>query len=692
MSVFITNDELATFAKNGFDTAAVKRTIETYRGQGLDDNAIRAKIDNKLNVWGTSPEYTAEQMAKARTAGQDAKRAAESQHTPLERAADVTADFFGKTGVGRGITAILQGANKGNPLVQAASIVAPSVNDDVITPRNGLERALELGAEYAAPAGVISTGLGKIATKIPTTTKIGRITAKLLTPAAMPVEYASAAGAGALTGAVNPESMLGKLGTGVLGGMLGGAAANTYINRRQIIDWIRRPREISQNNAAYRTLDNAMGEGGLENAVRTAKERGVPLIDVGDENINQIARTARSVSPDANNAIAMRYNDIRNNAPSTVSKKINEIFGTENAEQYAKRVAEELDPDANQLYEMAFMGNTTVNPNTGRARTTTARLPKDAFAKLDKNPYIRDAINTAPNIHKELQVSGRKAIKDAAGKITGYEPTLAPRNDMRRLDFAKEVLDNQIAREKAAPAPNTRLIASLTNAKQDLVAAMDNFSPLYKQARAVSGQKLSALEAQKFGARIDRADMSADAFVNAVKGMNDREKSAVRTGVRDFYKKGFEQAENPAVFAKRLLDTDAKAKIRAVLQPDEANNLINFAETLVNQNRARNFILGGSRTAENQVGIANAVGAAEELASNPVKGVLRKAGRAIDSERGKRLYGEIANILLANPNTLRVPNLPNKTVMPNMVQGIKANNILGSPIYQAIINALNGNK
>ena len=54
MAVNITNEELDLFNKNGFTDDDVRATVENYRSQGLDDNAIRAKVQAKLDSWGTS--------------------------------------------------------------------------------------------------------------------------------------------------------------------------------------------------------------------------------------------------------------------------------------------------------------------------------------------------------------------------------------------------------------------------------------------------------------------------------------------------------------------------------------------------------------------------------------------------------------------------------------------------------------
>ena len=51
MSVFLTDDEINTFAKNGFSENDIQDTINGYRSEGLDDNAIRSRIDQRLNSW-----------------------------------------------------------------------------------------------------------------------------------------------------------------------------------------------------------------------------------------------------------------------------------------------------------------------------------------------------------------------------------------------------------------------------------------------------------------------------------------------------------------------------------------------------------------------------------------------------------------------------------------------------------------
>lgn len=424
---------------------------------------------------------------------------------------------------------------------------------------------------------------------------------------------------------------------------------------------------VKNRQQALRTLEKLLGRNRLNELVDTAQRQGVPLIDIGSENINQVARTARSVSPDANELLAKRFNDITENAPSTVARKIDDIFGTKNTVQNAEQLAATFDPMAQKNYEAAFTEIRDV-PGEMRTKTVDSVLNKNDFNKIMKNPYIARAVDEAPGVHLEI---AKKAP-----------------NTIRRLDFAKEMLDSRIGHEMAKPdgERNMRLVASLQNAKNELTSVLDNANQNYKTARAISQQKLSALDAQRYGATIDRADVSADAFIKRVSDMTDLEKSALRIGIRDYYKKGFEQAQNPAAFAARLLDTDAQRKLRAALPRAEADELINFARTMVNQNRAKNFIMGGSQTAETQVGIADAINGVQEIVDSPIRAPARKVAHTIDSERARRRYGNIAELLLADPQTLRLPHNSNTNMLLQSVQNMPA-----SVPVNLLFEILNGN-
>ncbi|MDR1361373.1 MAG: hypothetical protein LBJ18_03685 [Rickettsiales bacterium] len=201
-------------------------------------------------------DFPADKIAAAQDAVNALKKEQQSETRPISG----IANFFTKNIGGRLITAGLQGLNKGNPMT-GFGMIGP---DDVIRPENMAERALQTAAEFATPAGISAKAMGAIA-KAPkiagalAKSKVGRFAANVLTPAAMPLEYAGAAAGGALTGAADPEDTIGKIATGVVGGGLG-AAGLAAVNRGAV--------GIGKNIIGKTTLSEA-----LRDAERNTKPR-----------------------------------------------------------------------------------------------------------------------------------------------------------------------------------------------------------------------------------------------------------------------------------------------------------------------------------------------------------------------------------------------------------------------------------
>ena len=55
MSVFLSDKEIETFKNHGFSEDQIQDTVNQYRDEGIDDNAIRSKIDVKLNEFANPP-------------------------------------------------------------------------------------------------------------------------------------------------------------------------------------------------------------------------------------------------------------------------------------------------------------------------------------------------------------------------------------------------------------------------------------------------------------------------------------------------------------------------------------------------------------------------------------------------------------------------------------------------------------
>ena len=73
MPVTLTQDEFNTFKQHGATAESIQNTVNHYRSQGLDDTAIRAKIDAKLNSWTTPVQPQPKNVVPNRPANQELK-------------------------------------------------------------------------------------------------------------------------------------------------------------------------------------------------------------------------------------------------------------------------------------------------------------------------------------------------------------------------------------------------------------------------------------------------------------------------------------------------------------------------------------------------------------------------------------------------------------------------------------------
>jgi hypothetical protein len=105
---------------------------------------------------------------------------------------------------------------------------------------------------------------------------------------------------------------------------------------------------------ALKKLESTVGRERLQEMLSENR----PLLDQGGTTINDLARQARDVSPQAAEKLVSALESKQLETPSMVRRKIDEIFGDKNTIQNAEDLAKRLDPEANAMYEQAFMGTT----------------------------------------------------------------------------------------------------------------------------------------------------------------------------------------------------------------------------------------------------------------------------------------------------------------------------------------------
>ena len=174
-----------------------------------------------------------------------------------------------------------------------------------IVPETAGERAVNLGANFAmgVPVGRATMGgLAGLKAIANGTSKTSKIAKALLTPRTMSTELAGATGAGAFTGVVNPESTMGKIATGLVGGIGGaglksgiksgvkstmasplGQKAGNVFNNFQVNQGAKKLQNMFEHGDGFRDVNFGRIKSEMVNEVNALREQG--LVQLKDGNL-----------------------------------------------------------------------------------------------------------------------------------------------------------------------------------------------------------------------------------------------------------------------------------------------------------------------------------------------------------------------------------------------------------------------
>lgn len=200
-----------------------------------------------------------------------------------------------------------------------------------------------------------------------------------------------------------------------------------------------------------------------EKAVQQAAKDNVPLIDIAGKKMMGTASGVRLVSPEAEQILA-DYSEkrIAGQHPKIVNT-LRKFFGDKGSHQLLAELNEDVQKGSKALYDKAIYqvdkaGNILLD-NAGRPVSKV--LPE--LEKLNK--YELDYVG---------KVYGTKGLE--------YEVSGLPQNDMRILNYAKQLMDDDIQRLINQGHNNQARI--LAEKRADFIAKIDKANPEYKTARA----------------------------------------------------------------------------------------------------------------------------------------------------------------------------------------------------------------
>lgn len=355
-----------------------------YANMPFDDFSQRIGLS-------TIPQITDEQrkIIQDRNKAYEDKQSSHWTQNPLVRAA---------AALGQGIS---------NASLNPAGYVARKIGIDTkpLQPENAGERALEKAGEYGFDAAVLSP-VGNYLNALGWLGKGERLASKVARAVLAPGKGAvtAAASGGALEGTINPESTAGKIGANIVGGMLGGAAANI-------------------GNRTYQTL-----KGGLENIVE-------------NNDALRLVRRGATIDDDIAQAVTRDATEAAGNINRKSVKALADVLDGVDARTRYK--------DVRKAYQ------TFVDANKGKKVRSWENLPKlNNFQQKQYNKALKEGLDMADYGTREgtlgHMLEARGLIDDAINKsyIQEFPGKKATKRTVKLVDL-KEKLDRVLAKDSA---------------------------------------------------------------------------------------------------------------------------------------------------------------------------------------------------------------------------------------------------
>lgn len=387
--------------------------------------------------------------------------------------------------------------------------------------------------------------------------------------------WASAAGVGAAEGGIygageSEDRLRGGLQGAAIGGVMapvGGAIVQKGGDvLGSITRWAKNKLTDTPKKQAIRAIRQALESSGMdpEEAVHIYSKLGkeATMADI-DETFRATARAAVDVpGPAKSQARAMmnsrqmgQQSRLLEAAENAVGKRADDLAGT------VASIAERRSQAAGPAYRQAF----------------------------DETPIIDDEALIAVLDRPAMKSAMRKAKSFAENLGESFEP-----GSLEHLHYAKMALDKTLKQQKFP--------RDLMKLKTDLLRAMDDASPLYKQARDQFAGESELLDAAELGRKFLKTapDELQASTVLMTQGEREMYELGAMAGIQDL----FDRTQFTHDAARKLINNNATLKRLATVFGDEqkAKQFLTAAWREGEMGRTRAVLTGGSPTAERLAG------------------------------------------------------------------------------------------
>lgn len=425
----------------------------------------------------------------------------------------------------------------------------------------------------------------------------------------------------------------GSLGGAVLGGALPIGVAGLTAGNRVLGKGLNKITNYF-NNKTINTLKGA-NKGLVEHSIREGK----PLLDIADQKVMDVAEGANLLNREAKQTFAdYGKQRIEGQHPKLV-ETLGEYFDPRGSHELLDTLNEDIQKGSKYLYDKAIYqmdnkGNILLD-NTGKPLSKI-------MPELDKlNKYELDYVS---------KVYRTKGLE--------YEVQGLPQNDMRILNYAKQLMDDDIQRLTNQGQNSQARI--LTEKRAQFIDKIDKANPEYKTARNFyeRGKKAeNALQAGKAALTGERENLSYD-----YNKLSPEEKFFFRQGIGNRLEELSNQnAEGGNIF-KRVFGAETRRRLKGLDIPNYAE----LEKTALAESKAANNInslRGGSPTADRL-----------EAIKRFTLGVIRRPTRTITNVLAntafKPFYANPAEVAKAMTDPKFLTSLylrqQNKTVAPSL--------------------------
>ena len=336
-------------------------------------------------------------------------------------------------------------------------------------------------------------------------------------------------------------------------------------------------------------------------------QEGKPLIDFANEGTLDLALGTKQADPKAGQIYVNYARERLQGQRPTINQMLKDTFGEKSSSQLTDELNEQILKGSKELYDKAIY-----------------QLGKDGNVLTDMSG--KPVGKVVPELEKLTQHEADYISKVYGTKGIEYEVQGLPQNDMRILNYAKQLMDDDI--QKLLNQGKNAQARILSEKRAQFIAKLDKANPEYKEARAFFERGKQAEDALQMGRNFDKGRRENKLW--EFNKLTDEQKDFYRLGMGDRIAEHTNVKTEGGNLPQRVFDAETNKRIK-LFGVKDADKLIEKAkqESITAANLSR--LLQGSQTAEKQASVGR-------WATNPYRQAKGVFARAID-----KVYGKIAN-------------------------------------------------